>query len=98
LIEDIFSNLRISSMVENLCVHYGSKVLDFEEKSYFAFPNLEALAQDDVEAKLRTLGFGYRSAYISKTAKQVNSLKLKLYLRPSNFKFYLLYCTNRTQD
>jgi N-glycosylase/DNA lyase len=81
-------------MVENLCVHYGSKVLDFEQKSYFAFPNLEALAQDDVEAKLRTLGFGYRSAYISKTAKQVNSLKLKLYLRPSNFKFYLLHCTN----
>ena len=59
-------------MVENLSVHYGCKVFDLEEKSYFAFPKLEALAHDDVEAKLRTLGFGYRSAYISKTAKQVN--------------------------
>ncbi len=58
-------------MVENLCTHYGRKVCDFEGKSYHAFPSVQALAKDEVEAKLRTLGFGYRAGYISKTAKQV---------------------------
>ena len=58
-------------MVENLCTHYGSKVCHFESKPYFAFPSVEALANDEVEAKLRTLGFGYRAGYICKTAKQI---------------------------
>lgn len=78
-IENVFSFIcssnnniqRISGMVENLCTHYGQKVCDFQGKSYFAFPKLESLAQGEVEAKLRTLGFGYRAGYISKTAQQL---------------------------
>ncbi len=58
-------------MVENLCTHYGVKVCDLDGKTYYAFPTVEALAQAEVEPKLRTLGFGYRSGYISKTAQQV---------------------------
>ena len=54
-----------------MCTHYGSKVCDFDGKSYYAFPSVQALAADDVEAKLRTLGFGYRAGYISKTAQQI---------------------------
>lgn len=58
-------------MVENLCSHFGEKICDFDDKSYFAFPNLTSLSRSDVEERLRTLGFGYRAGYIAKTAKQV---------------------------
>ena len=37
--------------------------------SYYDFPSIERLACDDVESGLREAGFGYRAAYISKTAK-----------------------------
>ena len=73
--EKIFEILfRISGMVENLCTHYGVKVCDLDGKSFYAFPTVEALAQAEVEAKLRALGFGYRACYISKTAQQVKHL------------------------
>jgi N-glycosylase/DNA lyase len=58
-------------MVENLCTHYGSKVLESGGQSFYAFPTLESLAGAGVEDNLRKLGFGYRAAYIAKTAQQV---------------------------
>ena len=58
-------------MVENLCSHYGSKVCDYDGRSFFAFPTLAALSTSGVEERLRSLGFGYRAGYIAKTAQQV---------------------------
>ena len=68
---------RISGMVENLCLHWGTKVCDFPlnstKTSFHSFPTIRALAEDPValEAKLRTLGFGYRAGYIAKSAKKI---------------------------
>ncbi len=73
---------RISGMVENLCTHYGVKVCDLDGKSFYAFPTVEALAKEEVEANLRTLGFGYRAGYISKTAQQVMQLTVGFEMKP----------------
>ena len=69
--------LRISGMVENLCRHWGTKVCDFPlnntKTAFHSFPTIDALAANPValEAKLRTLGFGYRAGYIAKSAKLI---------------------------
>lgn len=42
-------------------------------KTYHEFPSIGALAGDGVETRLRELGFGYRAAYINKTAKNIIS-------------------------
>ncbi|XP_059093369.1 N-glycosylase/DNA lyase-like isoform X2 [Tigriopus californicus] len=64
---------RISGMVENLCIHFGTEIWNNEDTSYFTFPSVEQLAQKptQVEKKLRDLGFGYRAAYIAKSARQI---------------------------
>lgn len=64
---------RISSMVENLCIHFGTEIWKHEGVSYHTFPSAEQLAKNPmkVEKKLRGLGFGYRAAYIAKSAKQI---------------------------
>lgn len=62
---------RISSMVEKLCANYGECIQTNEDKSYFSFPNLKALSDDNVEGKLRELGFGYRAKFINQCAKQI---------------------------
>ncbi|KAF1959240.1 N-glycosylase/DNA lyase [Byssothecium circinans] len=62
---------RISSMVHNLCKHYGLLIGDINEESYHDFPTPEALAVPEVEAHLMKLGFGYRAKYIAKTARMV---------------------------
>jgi len=62
---------RISSMVEKLATFYGSEICDIDGTSYHAFPEVEALAQPEVEQKLRQNGFGYRAKYISKAAQQI---------------------------
>ena len=77
-------------MVENMCTRYGEPVATIvtpdddvngeaaDTKCYHAFPEIEALVDQGtaLEADLRALGFGYRAAYIAKTAKQ---LKVSLY-------------------
>ncbi|KAL4876570.1 8-oxoguanine DNA glycosylase [Aspergillus karnatakaensis] len=59
---------RIGQMVEKLCVNYGAHVADIDGRPYHDFPPPEKLADADVEARLRNLGFGYRAKYIYKTA------------------------------
>ena len=39
---------------------------------YYTFPTIDTLAGDDVEQKLREVGFGYRAKYISQTAKYIS--------------------------
>jgi N-glycosylase/DNA lyase len=62
---------RISSMVHNLCKHYGPLVGHIQDEAYHDFPTPEALADPKVEAHLIKLGFGYRAKYIAKTARMV---------------------------
>ncbi|CBF71239.1 hypothetical protein AN6682.2 [Aspergillus nidulans FGSC A4] len=60
---------RISQMVEKLCANYGLHIADVDGRSYHDFPPPERLAEDEgVEARLRSLGFGYRAKYIYQTA------------------------------
>lgn len=62
---------RISSMVHNLCKHYGPLIGHINGEPYHDFPTPEALADAKVEAHLTQLGFGYRAKYIAKTARIV---------------------------
>ncbi|KAG8892089.1 8-oxoguanine glycosylase ogg1, partial [Tulasnella sp. 403] len=65
---------RISSMVQNLCIHFSPPLLttpaegDVLERTYHPFPSPDALRDPSAEGKLRDLGFGYRAKYIQKTA------------------------------
>jgi N-glycosylase/DNA lyase len=60
--------VRISQMVEKLCANYGDLVGIIDGRAYHDFPAPEALTGDDVETRLRGLGFGYRAKYIYQTA------------------------------
>lgn len=62
---------RISSMVANLCLHYGPLIGCLDGVAYHDFPTPEALADPKVESHLMKLGFGYRAKYIYKTAVMV---------------------------
>ena len=79
--------LRISSMVENLCIQYGNRICQVQHGSdirdIYAFPSVQTMSKDltGLEKKLRTLGFGYRAAYIAKTAKQIQAKGGKDYLQ-----------------
>ena len=58
-------------MVEKLCENYGNHLLTYENVAYYSFPSIESLANDKVESKLRTLGFGYRAKFIQQSAAQI---------------------------
>jgi len=66
---------RISSMVENLCLHFGDDtgfVIEGEKKEvFYTFPAASRLAGSSVEEKLRGLGFGYRSKFIQASAQSI---------------------------
>lgn len=62
---------RISGMIEKLCDTYGTHLLRHEEVSHYNFPTIEALADREVEAKLRVLGFGYRAKFIQQSAAKI---------------------------
>ncbi|KAJ5619508.1 8-oxoguanine DNA glycosylase N-terminal [Penicillium lagena] len=64
---------RISQMVAKLCTNYGPYVATVDEHAYHDFPVPEALAGNEVEGNLRTLGFGYRAKYIWQTALMVSA-------------------------
>ncbi|CAH0402677.1 unnamed protein product [Chilo suppressalis] len=62
---------RISTMVEKLCTHYGDEICTVDGVTYYSFPQIENLADNKVESKLRELGFGYRAKFIQKSAAQI---------------------------
>lgn len=62
---------RISSMVSNLCLHYGPFIGNIDGVPYHDFPTPEALSRPSVEAELMKLGFGYRAKYIHRTAVMI---------------------------
>lgn len=63
--------VRISQMVDKLCIHYGRYIATLDGRRYHDFPEPSALTGKDIEAHLRELGFGYRAKYIARTAKMV---------------------------
>ena len=60
-------------MVHKLCINYGPLLGHLDDEPYHDFPQPEALAKDGVEAKLRSLGFGYRAKYLHQTACIITS-------------------------
>ncbi|XP_042679417.1 N-glycosylase/DNA lyase isoform X1 [Centrocercus urophasianus] len=62
---------RITTMIERLCQAFGQQLCSLNEKPFHAFPSLAALAGPEAEAKLRTLGFGYRARFVSGTARAI---------------------------
>lgn len=60
---------RITTMVNNLCIHYGSKIGSLNGTDYFAFPTINQLVQPGIESKLKSLSFGYRGKFITKAAE-----------------------------
>ncbi|KAK0118766.1 8-oxoguanine glycosylase ogg1 [Cadophora gregata f. sp. sojae] len=63
--------VRISQMVNNLCLTYGPLIAHIDDQPIHDFPSPAALAVPGVEARLRQLGFGYRAGYIAQTAMMV---------------------------
>ncbi|KAE9008119.1 hypothetical protein PR002_g16002 [Phytophthora rubi] len=79
---------RIQGMVDKLKATYGDLIYEGEEGDrekeaqhyFYAFPSVDTLAAKCEEATLRALGFGYRAAFIVKTAKQLQELGGASYL------------------
>ncbi|KAI9866503.1 MAG: 8-oxoguanine glycosylase ogg1 [Trichoglossum hirsutum] len=63
--------IRISQMVEKLCVHYGPLIGHIDSLPFHDFPPASALVDPNVEAHLRQLGFGYRAKYLHRTALMI---------------------------
>ncbi|KAI9835159.1 MAG: hypothetical protein M1819_002528 [Sarea resinae] len=64
--------VRISQMVDKLCLNYGTLVGYIDSKPYHDFPAPSALTDPQVEQHLRQLGFGYRAKYLHQTAVMVS--------------------------
>ncbi|CAI5714029.1 unnamed protein product [Peronospora destructor] len=65
---------RIQGMVDKLKATYGDLIYTEEDCHFYAFPSVDTLAAKCEEATLRTLGFGYRAAFIVRTTKQLQKL------------------------
>lgn len=61
---------RISSMIDQLCIEYGSLLCEIDGVKYYSFPTLDSLCLAS-ESRLRELKFGYRSKYIVKAANEI---------------------------
>ena len=68
--------VRISQMVEKLCLHYGPLIGHLDGLAYHDFPLPSSLTGQNVENHLRELGFGYRAKYIHRTAVMVANERL----------------------
>ncbi|XP_078035515.1 8-oxoguanine DNA glycosylase [Augochlora pura] len=88
VIENVFSFIcssnnnirRISTMVEKLCSLFGERICSIEDKDYYSFPSIEALAKEGIEEQLKEEKFGYRAKYITRTAKTLIKLGGKEWL------------------
>lgn len=63
---------RITGMIDSMCSIYGEQLLHDDEFGVVnEFPKISRLAEDNVEATLRKLSFGYRAKFIHQTAKAI---------------------------
>ncbi|KAF5889093.1 N-glycosylase/DNA lyase, partial [Clarias magur] len=60
-------------MVESLCQTFGTFLCKLDNTDYYSFPSIEKLAENNVEAQLKDLSFGYRARSIQKSAHQIIS-------------------------
>ncbi|TWU77181.1 8-oxoguanine glycosylase ogg1 [Metarhizium rileyi] len=56
---------------QKLCIHYGSLIGYIDGEPMHDFPTPDSLTGQDIESRLRALGFGYRARYIADTARVV---------------------------
>lgn len=62
---------RITQMCHNMSKHFGNLIDSYNGVSYYSFPSSGEIISRASEAKLRDLGFGYRSKYIINTAHKI---------------------------
>ena len=55
---------------------------------YYAFPEINSLADPSVEQELRSAGFGYRAKFIQKSAAMIESLGGQSWLQSLKLKPY----------
>jgi N-glycosylase/DNA lyase len=72
--------LRISQMVDKLCLHYGPLIGTLDGLAYHDFPSPSSLTGKNVENHLRELGFGYRAKYIHQTALMIANERVSSWL------------------
>ncbi len=70
---------RITKMVMSLKSAYGKKVGECLGHDVYSFPNIHRLAEESVEADLRTVGFGYRAKYIRNAARYLIENNIDLF-------------------
>ncbi len=61
---------RIKKCVQEICEKFGEQKNSSNGTLYYAFPSIQSLAEASVE-ELMACHLGYRSKYISKTAKSI---------------------------
>ena len=59
---------RITLMLDRLRAAYGEKLCTVGTHAMYTFPTMERLAQVE-ELELREMGFGYRAAFVTRTAR-----------------------------
>ncbi|KAI4086794.1 MAG: hypothetical protein LQ344_007270 [Seirophora lacunosa] len=64
--------IRISQMMEKLCVHYGPLLGYLGKTPFYDMPSPSVLADPKVESHLRQIGFGYRAKYLYQTAVMIS--------------------------
>jgi N-glycosylase/DNA lyase len=76
--QHIFITLLISLMqIENICLTFGTYVASYNGVAFYTFPRPGDLCTSSaVVQRLHELGFGYRAAYVYKTALQVHEWEL----------------------
>ena len=62
---------RIRGCIEALSMRFGERIGCFEDRDFFTFPTIRALAGAS-EAELDLCKLGYRTQYIAETARKVN--------------------------
>ncbi|XP_031810615.1 N-glycosylase/DNA lyase isoform X2 [Sarcophilus harrisii] len=60
---------RITGMVQRLRALLGPRLGQLDGVCYHGFPSVQALAQAEVEPRLRELGFGYRARFVRESAR-----------------------------
>ena len=56
-------------MVGKMCSKFGRPLCVLDGMVYSCFPEVSRLAEEGSETELRKLGFGYRAAYVQKSAQ-----------------------------
>ncbi|KAH6565199.1 hypothetical protein BASA62_007433 [Batrachochytrium salamandrivorans] len=70
-------------MVKSLCEEYGTFLDSLPDASgkavqFYSFPEIEMLAAEGVELRLRELGFGYRAKFVAASARMILRIRADL--------------------